>query len=277
MHDDGRVASVTRRQRALAALLVVAGVGAVALVAGAPLLRRHAAPPAPGPAVHLSGRPAEQAVQTIAAGRLLFVGASYSIGLGATDPAFGYPDLLADRLQRPFTVEAASGTGFQNPGRRDAGTFAQRIARTPTAPAPRIVIIQGGRDDTRYPIEKEYAAALDTIRLAESRFASAQVVVLGPIPAVLPVSSKVSEISAAIGRACRAARAGYVDPVGLRWITPENVDRFSGHIRGHPNDAGYAYIATKLMGALPAALRAAQPPLVPAPVPTAAPSPSTLT
>lgn len=258
---------VTGRRRVLVALLAVAGSVTVAFAAGAPLLGGHgekSLPAAAHAAVHGATRAAHA---TVAGGRLLFVGASYSIGLGATERAAGYPSLLADQMHRAFSVDAVSGTGFQNPGRDRSGTFAERIARVPISPPPRVVIIQGGRDDTHYPITAEYTAALDTIRLAQNRFTSAQVVVLGPIPASLPVSARVGAIRAAIGRACATAHAGFIDPITGRWITPANVRSFSGHIHGHPNDAGYAYIASKLLGALPQALLAAQPPLHPTPAP----------
>lgn len=231
----------------------------------APASHRPGAPSALGPVPSATASRTERTqlsvLSTIVAGRLLFVGASYSIGLGATGRAAAYPTLLADRLHRRLTVNAVSGTGFQNPGPTRAGTFEQRIARLPTVPAPRIVVIQGGRDDDRYPISREYAAVLATIEAAEHRFTTAQVVVLGPIPASLPVSERALAINTAIGRACAAARAGFVNALGQRWITPDNVHHFAGHIRGHPNDAGYAYIATKLMAALPGALQAARPPL----------------
>lgn len=264
---------MTRRQRALAAVLAVAGAGTLALVAGVPWGHRHQPPSPPAAAVHVAGETA----QAVDAGRLLFVGASYSIGLGATGPSAGYPSILADRLHRPYTVNAVSGTGFQNPGRYDSGTFAQRIARMSVLPAPRIVIIQGGRDDWRYPEATEYAAALDTITLAQRRFSSARVVVLGPVPALLPVSSRILAVRTALDRACTSAHAGFIDPIGQHWITPANVHAFSGHIRGHPNDAGYAYIADRLLAALPSALHRARPPVQPTPGPSGAPSSPTLT
>jgi lysophospholipase L1-like esterase len=271
--DDDRVAVVTRGQRVLTTALAVAGAGMLALAAGAPWTGHHVPPSAPSAAVHVTG----ESAQAITAGRLLFVGASYSIGLGATAPDEGYPTLLAERLHRPFTVDAVSGTGFQNPGRHQAGTFAQRIARVPTLPAPHIVIIQGGRDDVRYASAKEYTAALDTITLAQKRFASARVVVLGPIPGSLPVSSKITAIRAAIGRACRTAHAGFIDPITLHWITPRNVRSYAGHVHGHPNDAGYAYIANRLLAALPRALQDSRPPSPPAPAPSGSASSPTQT
>lgn len=260
----------SRRRRTVAAGLVV---GAAIIVVGfVPLLhgRAGAALPASTQTPATDETHERTTVHaTIAAGRLLFVGASYSIGLGATRPAASYPSLLADSLDRRFSVDAVSGTGFQNPGRHHAGTFAQRILRISVTPPARIVIIQGGRDDTNYPLAKEYGAALETIRLAQGRFDAAQVVVLGPIPARLPVSAKVTAIRAAIGRACVAAHAGFIDPISLRWITTANVRGFAGRIHGHPNDAGYAYIATRLLAALPAALKEAQPPLLALRAPTA--------
>lgn len=199
---------------------------------------------------------------TIAAGRLLFVGASYSIGLGATRPGAAYPSLLAERLHRALTVNAISGTGFQNPGgRHHGGTFLERIGLIPTTPAPRIVIIQGGRDDVRFPLAHESHAVIETIEAAQERFQQAQIVVLGPIPSSLPVRADVIAINDVIAQACRMAGAGYVNAVGAGWITPENVYRYAGPIRGHPNDAGYAYIATRLLTALPAALKDSKAPL----------------
>lgn len=261
---------MSRRWRVLAAALALSVAG---VVAGATVPRAHAHGRVPVGAVHVSGETA----QDVVTGRLLFVGASYSIGLGATNAAEGYASLLADRMHQPYSVNAVSGTGFQNAGRHHSGTFAERIARIPVLPAPSIVVIQGGRDDTRFPSSREYAAALDTIQLAQHRFRSARVVVLGPIPAVLPVSTRILAIRSAIGQACRAARAGFIDPIAQRWITPENIRSYSGRIHGHPNDAGYAYITTRLIAALPAALHASQPPLQPLPTPSASPTTAALT
>jgi len=74
--------------------------------------------------------------------------------------------------------------------------------------------------------------------VAQRRFDAGQVAVLGPIPARLTVDAKVNAIRAAIGRACAAAHAGFIDPIGLRWIATANVLRFAGRVHGHPNDAG---------------------------------------
>lgn len=199
----------------------------------------------------------------IVSGRLLFIGASYSVGLGATAKAYSFPSLLAARYHQPFRVDAASGTGFQNPGAFHQGTFAQRLLLDPVAPPPRIVLIQGGRDDFRYSIPDEYAAALTTIQLAQRRFAEAQVVVLGPIPGNLPLNPRLLQLRDQIKRAVTVANAGFIDPIAEDWITLANVHSYAGRILGHPNDAGYAYITTRLREELPEALANSRPPLVP--------------
>lgn len=199
----------------------------------------------------------------IVSGRLLFIGASYSVGLGATAKAFSLPSLLAAHYHEPYQVDAFSGTGFQNPGVLHQGTFAQRLLLDPVTPPPRIVIIQGGRDDFRYPITGEYPAALNTIELAQHRFDEAQVVVLGPVPGSLPVDPRVLELRDAIKRAATVADAGFIDPIAEDWITLANVQTYAGHILGHPNDAGYAYITTRLREELPEALANSRPPMLP--------------
>jgi hypothetical protein len=238
----------------------VAALAAVALAIASPLVHGRTPPPRP------PRDPRRTVDVSVASGRLLFIGASYSIGVGATGPAKTIPDLLATQLHRAFEVDAVSGTGFQNPGPHDQGTFAERLMRDPDDPAPRIVVIQGGRDDASYPIADEYAAALHTIELAQQRFSHAQVVLLGPIPGNLPVNARVSAIRPQLERAAATAHAGFIDPIADHWVTPQNLRAFRGRVAGHPNNAGYAYFADKLLAALPAALAASQPPLAHPPV-----------
>jgi hypothetical protein len=199
----------------------------------------------------------------IVSGRLLFIGASYSVGLGATGRAFAFPTLLAERFHQPFRVDAVSGTGFQDPGPLHQGTFAERLVRDPGDPPPRVVIIQGGRDDYPFPVADEYPAALHTIELAQQRFEQAQVVVLGPIPGHLPVTPRLVQVRDEIQRAALVAHAGFIDPLAQDWITLANEADYAGRIRGHPNDAGYAYIADRLREELPLALSESRPPLQP--------------
>lgn len=215
----------------------------------------------------------EKVQAAIASGQLLFVGASYTVGLGATGPRFGYAPVLATSLDRRFVVAAVSGTGFMNPGSQHQGTFGERIERLPSTLDPRIVVIQGGRNDAGYPLSEVQTAAQSTIELARHRFTHAQVVVMGPIPGALPVSPRLLGLRDRIEAAARSAGAGFVDPLAQGWITRSNVRRYAGPVPFHPNDAGYRYIAGRLLADLPAALEQADKPLDAAPTPGTTRSP----
>jgi acyl-CoA thioesterase I len=203
----------------------------------------------------------EKVQVAIASGKLLFVGASYTVGLGATAPKAGYAPVLATNLDRRFTVAAVSGTGFLNPGPHHQGTFGQRIANLPADLDPRIVVIQGGRNDVGYSQLALQSAARSTIQLAQHRFEHAQVVVMGPIPAVVPVSPRLLKTRNIVRAAAKQTGAGFVDPIAQGWITAANEKKFAGPVPAHPNDAGYRYIAQRLLEDLPAALEESAPPV----------------
>lgn len=245
-------------------LIAIATVVALGLVALVPLTLRDDHGATPAPAASTAADPHQAVHDTIAAGRLLFVGASYTVGWGATSTADDYADLVADHLRRPFLVNAVPGTGFTNPGNEHQGTFAQRIATIPVSVDPRIVIIQGGRDDNAPP-DVEQAAVTSTVELARHRFTSAQVVVLGPIPATVPISKQLADLNTAVERGTTAGGGGYVDPIAQDWITRADEHGYLGKIPGHPDDLGYADFAKLLVEDLPEALAHAHAPVAPVP------------
>lgn len=234
------------------ALLLGCVLSAVALAANRPVPGRPSA--GATPASH------ERVQVAIASGKLLFVGASYTVGLGATTPNAGYAPVLAANLDRRYTVAAVSGTGFLNPGPHHQGTFGQRIAKLPGDLDPRVVVIQGGRNDQGYAQQALQAAVRSTITLAQHRFSHAQVVVMGPIPAAVPVTPRLLQTRDIVAAGARQTGAGFVDPIAQGWITEDNERRYAGRVPAHPNDAGYRYIAGRLLADLPAALDASRPP-----------------
>src|ERR1700744_334068 len=90
----------------------------------------------------LAGRPDSTIVaRTVAAHRpgaaesapaparpILFVGASYTRGIGATPETEGYAYVTGRELHRPFVVDGQPGTGFVNPGPDHQGVFARPMA-----------------------------------------------------------------------------------------------------------------------------------------------------
>jgi hypothetical protein len=176
----------------------------------------------------------------------LFIGASYTQGLGAIPPDRGYAYLIGQEPGWRAQVDGVSGTGYLNPGPRGDQTFADRLANLPTHPHPDLVIFQGGRNDTAYPMPRLRAAILNTVALARERFKGAQIVLLGPIPADIPVPHNQIAVENTLRAAATACKVVFIDPIAEGWITPGNENGYAGHVSGHPDNEGYAYIAKRL-------------------------------
>jgi len=178
--------------------------------------------------------------------RILILGASYTQGLGAEPATAGYAYLVGPELHWASEVHGVSGTGYLNPGPRHQGTFAQQIDQLPTTFAPNVVLVQGGRNDGNYPRPRLEAAIAATIAQARKHFVGARIVMLGPIPPRVPVDAGELRAEAALGAVAASQHVMFIDPIREHWITAENQATYAGHVPGHPNNAGYAYIAHRL-------------------------------
>jgi acyl-CoA thioesterase I len=183
---------------------------------------------------------------------VLFVGASYTAGLGATPSTEGYAYLIGREPGWRAQVDGVAGTGFLNPGPHGGQTFADRIAHLPTAPRPDLIVFQGGRNDVGYPQNKLLAAATATAELARRRFHGCQVVFLGPIPAHVPAPPGQLAVADTLRRAASASKSIFVNPIEQAWITPSNENGYVGRVPAHPDNEGYAYIAQRLLADLEA-------------------------
>ena len=177
----------------------------------------------------------------------LFVGASYTAGLGATPVSNGYAYDLGREPGWRTQVDGVSGTGFLNPGPAGHQTFAERILRLPTSPHPDVVVFQGGRNDVNYPMAQLRAEAIATADLTRKRFHGAQVVFLGPIPARVPAPADQLAVASTLRQAAIDSKAIFIDPIEQSWITPDNENGFIGSVPAHPDNQGYAYIARRLL------------------------------
>lgn len=178
------------------------------------------------------------------------IGASYSAALGATSPRRGYAPVAGAQLGWRVQVSAVAGTGYLNPGPRHQGTFLQRLRRMHGAHRPEVVLIQGGRNDVHFRPRLLRSAVCATVAGARAQFAGAHVVLLGDVPFHVPVPAAQRRVARTLWSAATQCRAEYVNPIAERWITRSNEARFLGPIPGHPNDAGYAYIAHHLVANL---------------------------
>jgi acyl-CoA thioesterase I len=183
---------------------------------------------------------------------VLFVGASYTAGLGATPSTDGYAYLIGRRPGWRTQVDGVAGTGFLNPGPHGGQTFAERIAHLPTEPHPDLVVFQGGRNDVGYPQSRLLTAAIATADLAHKRFHGSQVIFLGPIPAHVPPPPGQVAVADTLRSAASASKSVFVNPIEQAWITPSNQDDYVGRVPAHPDNRGYAYIADRLLADLEA-------------------------
>jgi lysophospholipase L1-like esterase len=184
--------------------------------------------------------------------RILFVGASYTAGIGAEPATNGYAYLTAKALDWQGRYDAVPGSGYLNPGppvdgRPVDNTFASRLERVATTPAPDIVLLQGGRNDGAYPSPSLREAVTHAVDVAHRRFEHAHVVLLGPIPANFPPSHEELSVAHVLHEVAQQSGALFVDPIAEGWITTENARGYIGQVPAHPDNAGYAFIAKRLV------------------------------
>jgi lysophospholipase L1-like esterase len=207
-----------------------------------PAQRAVTGPGSPSPAIPV----AVKAAAARAPDRILIMGASYTQGLGAEPATNGYAYLLGPKLGWTSEVRGIAGTGYLNPGPRHQGTFAEQIEGMPAGLNPSVLLIQGGRNDGGYPQAQIERAIDTTIRTAHRHFRNARIVLLGCIPPHASVDPGELRAEAALTHVAKRDNVALIDPIREHWITPANAERFAGTVPGHPNNAGYAYIAARV-------------------------------
>jgi GDSL-like Lipase/Acylhydrolase family len=242
IHKPGR-----RRILLVATVVVVAGVAVSLAATQLNHSSAHHSVVAAAKLLHSSTRTSAAALPDH---DVLFVGASYTAGLGAYPQTDGYAYVIGREPGWRAQVDGVSGTGFLNPGPRGDQTFAERIAHLPNHPRPELVVFQGGRNDVNYPSAQLRSAAIETAALTRKRYAGAQVVFLGPIPAHVPAPADQLAVAETLRSAAASCKAIFVDPIEQGWITPGNEKGYTGRVPAHPDNNGYAYIAQRLLSDL---------------------------
>ncbi|CEH02893.1 Putative uncharacterized protein [Propionibacterium freudenreichii] len=89
--------------------------------------------------------------------------------------------------------------------------------------------------------------AKSAIAAVKDTWPSAQIVVLGPCPAVLPVSANLSSVDSQLADVSANQHLNYVSCVREAWITSDNYAQVIDTSKSdHPSTAGHAYLATKV-------------------------------
>lgn len=183
--------------------------------------------------------------------RVLVFGDSWTYGSAASTPTLGYAYVLADLIGGETIVDGVRGSGYLKEG-LDGPAFGERIAALNAEIEPDLVIIQGSindreRGETGY--SEAVTAAWDSL---VALYPSAQFVVLGPAPHILPVEAGTARIDRDLASLAGARGWWYVSPVQDEWITALNyldiIDVDAGN--RHPSTAGHRYLAERLAAAL---------------------------
>ena len=92
------------------------------------------------------------------------VGASFTAGVGAEDPAGSWAVLLARQLRWNAFVYGVPGAGYVHPGLGRKGPVSAEIARAPLGTLrPALVIVQAGHDDMSVPTGLEQHRVEQTV------------------------------------------------------------------------------------------------------------------
>lgn len=244
--------------RRVPAWVLIVLTGLLALVAVVPVWRPWSTPEATvaaGP-----GRAAVQATPDAldlpADPTVLIFGDSWTYGSAASLPTLGYAYVVADIAGWTTVVDGVRGSGYLRAG-IDGPAFGARIAELDPAIAPDLIIVQGSINDRLlYPAGYSDAveAAWDAL---EAKYPSAQIVILGPAPHVLPVEPQTAAIDRELAGLAAARAWWYISPVRDEWITLENYAAVidTGLGREHPSTPGHRYLAERLAAAVAAISR----------------------
>jgi lysophospholipase L1-like esterase len=185
---------------------------------------------------------------------VLWVGDSYTAGIGATGRK-GYPLAVCDRLRWDCVLDAQGGTGYLADGHNNSDTFTPFLARLDADRArvtPDLVLVDGGRNDERQPPAQVAAAATGYAAGLRAAYPKARIVFVAPT-FMHPQTPDEARIAQLLKGLAGAEHGWVIDPGALGWITSDAQGRpLLAADRVHPNDAGHAYLADRLIQALTA-------------------------
>ncbi|MDM7891861.1 SGNH/GDSL hydrolase family protein [Curtobacterium caseinilyticum] len=183
---------------------------------------------------------------------VLIVGDSYTRGSGSYDGLHGWAQDITSGLRWDATIDGVGGSGYVSgaAARASSFTFGARLHGHRFLD-PDLVLVQGSQNDwvqgaTQDVLQRTVER---TLREARQQWPDAVVVAIGP-SAPRPRAEATTDIAAAVAAGARSAGVPYVDPLAGQWFTDANSPSFATPDGQHLNDAGYAYLADRITGAL---------------------------
>lgn len=221
-----------------AAVAVVAAVLGVAVSRDAPTRGVAPVPPTPTEAIG-----AVNSVPVAVIGDSVSAGSPYG-GRGAANWTF----LVGSAEHWVVTNTAIGGTGYVNAG--SAAPFQAAQLERAVAATPRLVVVEGSRNDIGLPLEHIRDAASRLYRELGARLTGVRIVVVGPFWNA-GTSTKAFAVRDVLASAARDAGATFVDPMAENWFTGAyDGGPLIGADGVHPTDAGHAHYARRFQAAL---------------------------
>jgi lysophospholipase L1-like esterase len=217
-----------------------------------PLILPGVSLPSLVPGVNSSGVPVVN--QIGAPAQVVFLGDSYTYGIGATQRSDGYAYLISEALHWDVDVIGLPGSGYTRVAKDDGLSIAAGIAPAIEA-QPQVLIVECGHNDADPGISLAQTRhnALTDLRALRAGLPATTIVVLGPVW----LNGRPTPRALAVRNAVHAAQKQipgslWIDPIGERWFTGRFVNRSGDDATminyrvGHPNNLGYEHIAQVL-------------------------------
>lgn len=184
-----------------------------------------------------------------AANRVAVIGDSYTTGTeeggrGARSwTSQAWMTLARQGVQVAPNVAAEGRAGYGMPG--DHGNVFSDLTAKAVQPDDVLVVFFGSRNDQGTDPELLAEKTRDAFDLAHLAAPSARLLVIGPPWPTADPPAAVLQVRDVIADQARAARATFVDPITENWFVgrPDLI----GIDGVHPNDAGHAYMAAKIV------------------------------
>ena len=174
------------------------------------------------------------------------VGASFTAGVGAEDPAGSWAVLLARQLHWNAFVYGVPGAGYVHPGLGRKGPVAAEITRVHLGELrPSLIIVQAGHDDMAVPPDLERLRVEQTVAMIRAQAPGARIALV-TVFAGRERTQALYHIDQAIVAGAKASDPQVIvmDPLASAWRFPRARDGL------HPSPIGNAWIAGTVAGIL---------------------------
>ncbi|WP_344832412.1 SGNH/GDSL hydrolase family protein [Actinocorallia longicatena] len=199
----------------------------------------------------------EPAQAVVRAPVVMMLGDSYTAGIKGVEPEATYAGDLARKLGWQVIIGGYRGTGFLSRGmigKNFARLFTDQLS---WRPAPDMVMIVGGHNDAtrRNPMNGLNEAVYQLLNTVKGRWPTTKIVLVGPMwGGDAPQNAfLVRDVMKSVADQMQVP---FVDPLAEQWISGDvsrgtgNADLYIRRDETHPNEAGNAYFADKLVAAL---------------------------